>query len=134
MTEQHDSREGSIRYTLAQRLIAETIETIGPATFDVLGEGSEARLTDAFYNVLEEATGPGPYTLEVATVLNDTHVTARTLGLDYGVETEDGAMVVYLASEDQAVETVIPTDDVEEDTLFSALKHNLATFKVKSPA
>lgn len=132
MTE-NDPRRGTARYAIATRLINQTIETIGPAVFDILGEGSDERLTDAFFDVLGEATGPGPYTLEVATVLNDTHVTARTLGLDYGVETEDGAIVVYLASEDQTVETVIPTDEVEEDTLFSALKHNLANFNVKSP-
>ena len=130
----NDPRRGTARYAIATRLINQTIETIGPAVFDVLGEGSDERLTDAFFDVLDEATGPGPYTLEVATVLNDTHVIAQTLNLNYGVRMEDGMMTVDLAGDGHLSQCEIPAEEIEEDTLFSALKSNLAEFTVKSPA
>jgi hypothetical protein len=126
--EANDPRRGTHRYKVATDLINKTIETIGPAVFDVLGENSDERLTDAFFDVLSEATGPGPYTLEVAKVLNDTHVAAQTLSLDYGVGVENGVMEVYLSDEDRTSELLIPVEEIEEDTLFSALKSNLAEF------
>lgn len=128
----NDPRRGTHRYMVATKLINQTIETIGPAVFDVLGEGSDERLTDAFFDVLDEVTGPGPYTLEVAKVLNDTHVFAQTRGLDYGVGVKGGVMEVYLTGEDQSSEVDIPADEIEEDTLFSALKSNLAEFTTKT--
>lgn len=132
--EANDPRRGTHRYKVATDLINKTIETIGPAVFDVLGEGSDERLTDAFFDVLSEATGPGPYTVEVAKVLNDTHVIAQTLGLDYAVGVEGGQMGVCLvdtADDGTSSEVFIPAEEIEEDTLFSALKSNLAEFTVK---
>ena len=129
----NDPRRGTHRYKVATSLITKTVETIGPGVFDVLGEGSEERLTDAFFNVLGGATGPGPYTLEVARMLNDTHVLAQTLRLDYGVGVEEGTMEVYIGHHDQGSEVLIPVEEIEQDTLFNALKANLAEFTVKSP-
>ncbi len=129
----NDPRRGTHRYKVATNLINKTIETIGPAVFDVLGEGSDERLTDAFFDVLGGATGPGPYTLEVARILNDTHLLAQTLRLDYGVGVEDGTMEVYIGHHDQASEVFIPVEEIKEDTLYNALKLNLAEFTVKSP-
>lgn len=130
----NDPRRGTACYALATRLINQTIETIGPATFDVLGEGSDERLTDAFYDLLSSpvATGAGPFTLEAAALLNETHELATMEGFHYSVNVSHRTMSVELATEDDEFVSSIGHDEMTSDSLFSVLKCNLEQYTAKT--
>lgn len=87
-------------------------------------------IVDELTSIIQLASGPGPFDINVALALNETHRTAELENNSYGVEFVDKALTAY--SENNGVKSAIYMHqaDVNADVLYSAVKTNLENLKI----